>query len=315
MRRGVLLAVAAGAVLLVIFFPFYVTAADLFFCEGVAIQALFALSVNVLVGHTGIPSFGQAAFFGVGAYVVAVLSPHMLPAPLLLLVAMGLAAAAGFAVAALASRTVGIAFSMLTLAVAQALYTFTVRSQALGGDNGIPGVLRGSVGGLNLNRPLEFWYFIAILLAASVLALRIVLRSPFGHALHAVRDDPKRALYLGLNVRAYRIAAMTLASGAAGLAGALFAYANQIVTPDVLYWTRSGDPIIMSLIGGLDTFWGPALGAVVFVTITHYLAQITPSWVLFVGLIFFGFVVVLPRGLLSLPERLREVRGRWPAPR
>lgn len=308
LRRLAPWVLGAAIVALALAFPRIGTGADLFFWESVALLALFALSVNLLIGYAGIPSFGQAAFFGIGAYTVGLASTRGWSPVLVLLLAAFTAAAGAAIMGGLASRSTGIAFSMLTLAMAQALYTLTFHVPALGGENGLPGIERGRLLGINLTRQAPFWYFSLAAAALAVAALRLVVVSPFGHTLRVIRDDPKRALFLGLNVRLYRVAAFTVAGGIAGWAGALFAYANQIVTSDTLYWTQSGNPIIMALIGGVHTFWGPALGAVIFVWTTHLLAQLTPAWILYVGLVFFFFVVVMPEGLLSLPARLRHLR-------
>ncbi|HVA36409.1 MAG TPA: branched-chain amino acid ABC transporter permease [Candidatus Dormibacteraeota bacterium] len=296
---------ALAAVLLALTVPHWANGAQMFFWETVLIQMLYALSVNLLIGHAGIPSFGQAAFFGVGAYAVGIAST-VLPPIALLPLAMALAAVAALAVGAIALRTYGIAFAMVTLAVGQALYTVTLHVSALGGENGLAGIDRGMLFGVSLGSQGAFWYLCACCVGLGILALRTVYLSPFGYLLRAMRDDPVRTRFLGVDVRAQRLAAFVIAGAFGGLAGGLFAYANQIVTPDALAWTRSGDPIIMALIGGMSTFWGPVVGALVYTWVTHAFAEVTPAWILYVGIVFLFFVVVIPEGILSLARILRE---------
>ncbi|TAM60098.1 branched-chain amino acid ABC transporter permease, partial [bacterium] len=193
--RGALVAAAATLALAL---PHWANGAQLFFWETVLIQALYALSVNLLIGHAGIPSFGQAAFFGIGAYVVG-LGSAALPPLVLLLFAMALAALAALAVGATALRTYGIAFAMVTLAVGQALYTATLHLPALGGENGLAGIDRGTLFGVPLGGQAVFWYVCAGCVGLGIFALHTIHRSPFGHLLRALRDDPVRARFLGID--------------------------------------------------------------------------------------------------------------------
>ncbi len=303
--RASLGAGVAGVVLLALALPHWANGAQLFFWETVLIQILYALSVNLLIGHAGIPSFGQAAFFGIGAYAVG-LASAVLPPIVLLPLAMVLAALAALAVGAIALRTYGIAFAMVTLAVGQVLYTATLHVSVLGGENGLAGIDRGKLFGIVLGSPTAFWYLCAACVGLGILALRTVHLSPFGHLLRAMRDDPLRTRFLGVDIRAQRLGAFVIAGAFGGLAGALFAYANQIVTPDAFAWVRSGDPIIMALIGGMSTFWGPVVGALIYTWVTHAFAELTPAWILYVGIVFLFFVVVMPEGLLSMARGLRE---------
>jgi branched-chain amino acid transport system permease protein len=306
-RVGALAAVAAFVALL----PFVGSGADAFLWELAAIQVLYALAVNLLVGHAGIASFGQAALFGVGAYAVAMLSSGPLPAPLLLLIALLAAAGAAAIVGAFVSRIHGIAVAMFTLAVAQALYTYTFNSARLGGENGLPGIAPRPLLGLALTGQATFWFFCLAWVGLGVAALWLVHRSPLGLVAHAIRDDPKRATHLGLHVRRLRLLAFVISGAFCGLAGGLFAYANETVTPDQLNWTNSGAPVVMAAIGGMDSFWGPALGAVFYTWLVHQLSGVTQSWVLFVGLVFLGVVLLVPGGLISLPGRAAQVVARW----
>lgn len=319
LRGGQASRVRAGAglvilALLVLVWPKVVNSGQLFFWNTTIIAVLFATSVNLLFGNAGIPSFGQAAYFGVGAYTVAKVAAHAWSAPLALLLAVVLAGAVAFATSLITWRTTGLAFAMLTLAIAQALYTLVVKSHWLGGYNGIPGIAAPSVGGVNLYNATNFWYFNAAFVLLGLLVFWRVSRSPFGHMLNSIREDPVRAAFLGINVRAYRAVAFTIAGCGAGLAGGLFAYANQIVTPGALYWTESATPIIMLLLGGIAYFWGPAVGAVLLSALLHYLNEATTSYLFYIGLLLLAVLMVLPQGVLSLPSVLTSLTSRRQVP-
>jgi branched-chain amino acid transport system permease protein len=177
---------------------------------------------------------------------------------------------------------------------------------SLGGYNGMPGITAPALGPINLLDQRTFWYFTLVCVCLGLAAFWQIGRSPFGHMLAAIRENPVRAAYLGINVRAYRAVAFTLAGCGAGLAGGLSAYANQIVTPSALYWTQSATPIIMLLLGGRFRFWGPAIGAVIMTWLIQDLSDITPAYIFYVGVILLLVLTVLPRGIVSLPAVLRD---------
>ncbi len=309
-RRAVTWAVGLAVTALALTLPLYASGSGLFLWETIAVQILFAVSVNVLLGYADIPSFGQAAYFGIGAYITALMAQHGLPTPVVVLAGTtcgGLAAAAAGLVTV---RATGIAFSMLTLAIAQGVYTLVFHAPVLGGENGIPAISRVDLGPIELSRNRVYWYLLVACVAAGIAGYRVVIGSPFGHALQAIREDPRRAAFLGLDLRMYRVAAFTLAGFGAGLAGSLFAYASQIVTPEVMYWTQSGNPIIMALIGGMHSFYGPALGAVIFTYLLHELGHVTPAFNVYLGLVFLGFLIFLPGGAVSAPAVARTLLRR-----
>jgi branched-chain amino acid transport system permease protein len=190
------------------------------------------------------------------------------------------------------------------------VYTLVFHAPVLGGENGIPAISRVDLGPIELSRNRVYWYLLVACVAAGIAGYRVVIGSPFGHALQAIREDPRRAAFLGLDLRMYRVAAFTLAGFGAGLAGSLFAYASQIVTPDVMYWTQSGNPIIMALIGGMHSFYGPALGAVIFTYLLHELGHVTPAFNVYLGLVFLGFLIFLPGGAVSAPAVARTLLRR-----
>ncbi len=295
-------------VLVVLGLPQLATAGQLFFANTVVVAVVFATSTNLLFGQGGIPSFGQAGFFGSGAYAAALASDRGLPVLVCLTVGIVVAAAVGAVAGLIAWRSSGLAFSMLTLAFAQSLYTLAIRSEWLGGYNGLSGFSLDSVLGVDLSDPGFVWYFAVLVAAVVVICFWVISRSPFGLTLRAIKDDPVRALFLGVNVRAYRTVAFVLAAAGAGAAGALSAYLNQVVTPDSLYWTSSAVPVMMLVFGGMGAFLGPALGAVAFSGLEHYLSAWTGSYIFYLGLLLLVTLVVLPRGLVSLPA---IVSRRW----
>lgn len=285
--------------------------ATTYFWSTVAIMALYATSVNLLIGYSGIPSFGQAAYFGIGAYVVGLLSSAA-PAPMLLAIPLGgfVAAIAALLVGLVGLRVSGLAFSMLTLAFAQALFTLTFRLPVLGGENGFVGIIPQPILGLDLARePLFLWLSVLVVVAVGLAGLRLVVVSPFGRTLRMMRDDSRRTSFLGIPVFRYQTAAFVIAGFVAGICGAIYAYLQGVVGPDYLFWTRSGEPIIMSIVGGMRHFGGPVVGTVVYMWTVDTLSKRTAAWVLWVGIAFLAVVIAAPDGLLGLPATVRRWRA------
>ena len=304
------LAVAVVVVLFVLLLPQYATIGDLYFWETAAVAVLFATSTNLLFGQAGIPSFGQAAFYAVGAYTAALAAEHHWPVLLALLVGTLLAGAAAAVAGVLAWRVTGLAFSMLTLAISQMLYTLAIKNNTLGGFNGISGFSVSTIAGIDVTDPGYLWYAAVVLVAIGCLGFWLIGRSAFGHTLRCIRENPARALFLGVNVRAYRALAFTLAGAGAGLAGGVLAYTSQVVTPDTAYWTQSATPVIMLVLGGIGYFYGPAVGAVVLTALLHWLTNETHAYILYVGLLLYVVLLFLPQGLLSLPRVVRSLFDR-----
>lgn len=310
--------IGLGAALIVVLaaVPLLGSNAAIFFWSSVAATALYAMSVNLLLGVAGIPSFGQAAYFGLGAYTVGMM--HATGAPILLVMAVGVVVAGLVAalVASLGLRATGLAFSMLTLAFAQALYTLVFQLDFVGGENGIVGLLPQSVLGFDLTSAVALWFFTMAVVLIGIGALWVITNSPFGRTLRMIRDDAVRASALGIQVRRFQIAAFAIAGGMAGLAGVLYAYVQGLVVPEYLFWTRSGEPILMSIIGGMSHFFGPVVGTVMYRWTVDVLSGITAAWVLWVGIAFLVVVLAAPGGVLGLPDQLRRavLRRRFVAP-
>jgi branched-chain amino acid transport system permease protein len=284
--------------------PFISNGAQLFLWETVLLQAVFALSVNLLVGHSGIATFGQAAFFGVGAYAVAAVSQLGFAVPMCLVAAMVLGAGASAIVAAIAARAEGLGVMMLTLAVSQGLFSIVNRSDFMGGANGTPVLLNHWVS----TTSIWYWYTMLAISAVAACLMWIVLHSPFGLSMRAIRDDPLRMVHFGVSVRLFRSLMFVIAGSFGALAGGLSACTSQAVDPTVFNWTVSGGALIMALVGGLYSAWGPVLGAGLIVLLNYYLSSLAPAlWTFLLGIVVSLVVIGLPLGLVSAPQRLRAL--------
>jgi branched-chain amino acid transport system permease protein len=278
----------------------------LFLFTTAVIYALFASSTNILFGWTGVSSFGQAAYFGVGAYTVGLMKDLIENPVLAIVLGMVAAAVIAGAYALLASRITGTEFAMLTLIFGQILWLLTFRIPELRGENGIPAISRGELFGVNLFDNQAFWWYIVAIVTISLLVLRRIRGSSLGAAMNAVRDDPIRAEALGISVRWVRVWAFMLAGAFAGLAGALMAQHQGLVTPEMIAWGLSGEVIVMCLIGGMRSFWGPAIGAILLVLVKYFLLDATSAPDLWVGIALLVIVLVVPGGLLSVPRRISD---------
>ncbi|MCU1480513.1 MAG: hypothetical protein JWQ19_1299 [Subtercola sp.] len=258
------------------------------------------MSTNVLLGWTGITSFGQAAFFGAGAYTVGLLAPIALPPLIQLFVGAAVGAILAMIFSLVANRVTGVEFAMLTLVFGESISLLLYRIPALGGESGLPGIPRGAIFGTSLFSDKTFWWYAIAITGVLAIVIRRLRGSTFGASLTAVRDNPLRASALGINVKLSRIVAFTVAGLLAGVAGALYAQLQGIASPDIMSWTVSGEVIIMCLIGGMHTYWGPAIGAVIFTVANWALSNSTSSPELYFGLGLLVIVLVLPEGLLGL---------------
>jgi branched-chain amino acid transport system permease protein len=297
-----LLTLLVGAFVVTIYF--FGSGGQLYFWSTAFVSILFALAVNLLFGQTGMLSFGQAAYFGIGAYAVGLLASRD-PNPLAMLAVSTLAGALVSVLVGLVTlRTTELVFAMLTLAFGMALYSITFHVQAVGGENGLVGIIPPNLGWIVLSDPHALWIFTALTVGAGVAFLWVVAHSPFGRTLKMVRDDPVRAENLGISIFRYRLAAFTMSGALCGLAGALYAYVQNLATPDALFWTTSGQPVIVSLLGGSGFFFGPALGSLIYVYATDTLSQMTPAWIFWIGLGFLLVVLLAPDGMVGGLSRL-----------
>jgi len=297
--------VTAGALVAL---PWVLARYQLSILTDLLIYGLFAMSLDLIIGYTGMVSFGHAAYFGLGAYGSAlVLLNFEQPVPVALLAGALLAGVVAAPVAYLSTRATGIYFAMLTLAFAQLLYTVAYKWRDLtGGSDGIAGVPKTTLfwGGPSLATPQAFYLLVTACVLLSLLACRALVRSPFGRALQAIRENERRFTSLGRDPRPFKLVVFVIAATFAGLAGALFAPFRGFASPEVMFWVLSGQVLMMVVMGGIGTLIGPVLGAMVFILIQEIASSYTEHWMIFTGVVFVLMVIFLPGGLMGL------VRGR-----
>ena len=281
-----------------------------FVANDVAIWALFATSLNLLVGYTGLVSFGHAAYFGIGAYTTGILMkvagvPFLLAFPAAGVVAAFFALVFGF----FCVRLTKIYFAMLTLAFAQIVWAICFKwNEVTGGEQGMSEIpypdfgwverLGSVVPVVGTFRTSEYFYFLTLVLVALCFwILRRIVASPFGRMLTTIRENPERAEFIGVNVRRYELASFALAGLFAGLAGGLFGIFNRGVFPDFIYWTKSAEVLIMTLLGGMGAFYGPAVGALVLLWLNQQIVSYTEYWPLILGSILVVLLFAFPGGL------------------
>jgi branched-chain amino acid transport system permease protein len=295
---------------------------DTFLAAQIVIDALFAVSLNLLLGTTGLVSFGHVAYFGVGAYVCGILMktygvPFCLAFP---------AAGLGAALFALISgffcvRLIKLYFAMLTLAFSQIVWAIAYKwNSVTGGDQGLPEIpypnldwMSALPGCGNLSIGDRFYLLTLLLVAVSLAAVHRIIRSPFGRVLTTIRDNPERAAFLGINVRLYQLAAFVIAGGLAGLAGALYGIFSRGVFADYVFWSKSAEVLIMTILGGAGYFWGPPVGAAVLVWLNQAITDYTQYWSFVLGAILLVLLFVFPGGILGgldlLWQRVKRLRN------
>ena len=292
------LAVAALAAPLLIG-PFW-----LFVGIEIIVYSLYAVSFNLLFGFGGMLPFGHAAFFGLGAYALAILLKKAGWHALLALAAAPVICALGAGmVAFFCVRLTGIYLGMLSFSFQMLLYTVIFKWYDLtGGDDGLSGV---SIPG-PLGQPMALYYLALALVVLSLWPLSRLVQSPFGKALQAVKNNPQKSQAIGINTNLHRWIAFVVAGFFTGLAGALFALANQSVFPGWLNWSASAVPIVMAVLGGTHSFAGPLVGAAIFVVLQTWLTGHTEYWALFLGVLIIAIVTVMPNGILGYLKQVRH---------
>ncbi|HET8575509.1 MAG TPA: ATP-binding cassette domain-containing protein [Methylomirabilota bacterium] len=273
----------------------------------IAIFALVGLGFNLLLGYTGLVSFGHSAFFGLAAYGVALLQIHRLPGHVLLPMIFGttFATALGLVIGFLALRRRGVYFSLLTLAFTAMIFSIVYRwTSFTGGENGLRGMTRPSLLGIPLDSQLVFYYVTAAIVLLAAWALWRVVHSPLGRVLLAIRDNERRARFLGYPVQRYKLIAFTLSAAATGLGGCLFAFLKVFVSADLVHVAFSGEILAMSIVGGMGHFLGPPLGGAFFILFREILSEHTAGWQFWFGLLFMGFILFSPSGLIGVGGRV-----------
>ncbi len=278
------------------------------FLEKALCFALFACAFNLLIGYVGLVSFGHALFFGWASYLAAHAAKSWgLQPEFAVIVGTATAAVLGFVGGAIAIRRQGIYFAMITLALAQMMYLVALRVKLTGGEDGIQDVRRGQLfGAFDLNNEMTMYAFVLVVVLAAFFLIYRIINSPFGEVLKAIRENEQRAISLGYRTDRYKLVAFVLSATLAGLAGSLKALVFQLASLTDVHWTMSGEVILMTLVGGLGTIFGPAVGAFIIVAMENYLAPFG-QWVLVIqGVIFVACVLTFRRGIVGeLGNRLR----------
>jgi len=315
-ERSLLKPVAAAtlALLVLILVPIFVDTYQLQLLTYGLIAAIAALGFNLLLGYTGLLSFGHSAYFGVGAYTVAFVVAHLGPHTMEFYILIGVPAVAitsaifGY----ICVRHTRIFFGILTLAISQVIYSLALKLfWVTGGTDGLrvprPTLLLGLVG-FSGSRGFEqfiksYFYYVLGVFAVCVILMWVIVHSPFGKALQAIRDNEVRARFLGLRIRRFRWIAFLVSGTFTGVAGILWAPLNGLATPDVLYWTFSGEIVFTALLGGFRNFTGPIVGGIVFTYLKTYAVATTEYWQLLLGVVLVTLVLVLPTGIVGAISR------------
>jgi branched-chain amino acid transport system permease protein len=276
----------------------------------ILIFALAATSLNLILGFGGMVSFGHAAFLGVGAYTVVILSQMgLVDAWVVWPTAMGVAGLFAFLIGAVSLRTQGVYFIMITLAFAQMMYYLVVSFKAYGGDDGMSLPARSRIGFLDLSNDTHFYYATLLACVAVLILIARVLNARFGHVLQAIRENEVRMQSLGYAVFRYKLCAFVMSGALAGLAGALLANQSGFVSPAMMQWSQSGMLMMMVILGGVGHLYGGVWGAIVFLLLEETLSHFTIHWQLGLGALLLMVVLLLPNGLTSALTHLRKERS------
>lgn len=292
-KTGLVALLAIGLVAPLVVYPIFLMKALCF--------ALFACALNLLLGYAGLLSFGHAAFFGGAGYVTGYVMT-VLHWP----VEAGIAAGTlfglvlGVAFGGLAIRRQGLYFTMVTLALAQMVFFLCLQIKATGGEDGLQGIPRGMLfGAIDLNKSLNLYYLVlAVFLAGFVFIYRVV-HSPFGNVLKAIRENETRAISLGYNAERHKLVAFILSAGLAGLAGATKSVVFQLASLTDVHWSMSGEVVLMTLVGGMGTLFGPVVGALFVVSLDHLLAPFGSWFTVVMGVIFVACVLLFKKGIVG----------------
>jgi branched-chain amino acid transport system permease protein len=297
----------AIAALVALLAPLLLNERQMFVLMSIVILAVFATSYNVLLGYTGMVSFAHAAYYGIGAYAVTLAWVHLGWSPLAgFLLAPVAAGAIGYVTGLVALRATRLYFSLLTLAIGQLLFLVAFQWRGLTrGDDGIFGMQLP----LFLEPATNRYYFLLVLAAIALAILSVAMRSPFGATLRAIRENRDRAGFLGIKVKRYELAAFTLGTAFAGWAGGMYAFFDRGSFPLLLDWTTSADPIFTTLIGGLNSFAGPVIGAVVLGLLQDFVTRNFLYFNVVLGTVLLAIILFMPGGIVEGAHRLAAAGG------
>ena len=280
------------------------------------IFALAAVGLNLVLGIGGFVSFGHAAFFGLGGYVMGILAWHAQSysplmewpfviegtksMPVIWFFSIILSALLALIIGAVSLKTSGVYFIMITLAFAQMMYYFSISWPAYGGEDGMSIYVRNDFPGLNTLDPIQFYSLCFLILLAVLWLMSRLVKSPFGLALNAARQSPQRVQAVGLDLHRLQLFAFVISGAVTGLSGALFADLNRFISPTMFSWQLSGEFIVFIIIGGVGRLFGPVIGALVFVGLEHFLGGISDYWHIYLGLILLVIVLFSKTGVIGL---------------
>jgi branched-chain amino acid transport system permease protein len=310
MKKGVIhsklipLLILAGILVLPVIVPAY----WVHLAVQILIMALFASSVNLLLGYTGLIPFGAGAFFGVGAYTCAlIILKTSLPFPLAIIAAPFVAAVIGIVIGWFCVRLSDIYFAMLTLAFGEMVYAVIFKWYSFtGGDDGLVEIPIPAL----LSKINYYYYFVLIIFLACLAIFWLMVNAPFGKTLQAIRENPERVEFIGVNVKFYKLITFTITAFFSGLSGALFCIFNHNVFPSYAGWVMGAEPILMCVIGGMSSLLGPLFGAVIMIALEKIVVTYTEYWPIFVGAILVVFVLYIRGGAFTFLRKLIQPEGR-----
>jgi branched-chain amino acid transport system permease protein len=300
-------AAGALALLVLLVLPFFLSDYPRALVAEIFIFAIFAMSLDLILGFTGLMSLGHAAFFGLGAYAVAALAAQFGVDPWIGLAAgVALAAAGAALIGFFCVRTSGITFLMLTLAFSQLVFSVALKwRDVTGGSDGLALPDKPSFFGFDLSHSLVMYFMTLMFFVAVYLGLRRLINAPLGHVFVGIRENESRMAAIGYRTRAYKLLAFTIAGAVAGLAGGLYVIYNGFISSDAVYWTASGDILIMTMLGGAGTLIGPPIGAAVFLLMKNVVSSHSEHWLSIVGIAFISCVLFFPGGIWGTLQKLK----------
>jgi branched-chain amino acid transport system permease protein len=292
--------------------PFWLPLIDSYVELGsrVLIYALAAMALNFLLGYTGVLSFGHAAYFGLGGYGTAMIIKYVYPStPVAMLVGIAVGTVAAAIIGTMIARLRGVYFAMCTIAFGQVFYYISFQwSSVTGGDDGLSAWQRQPINfGFAtldiLNDNKSFYYFVLAVFAVCAAAMAFLLRSPFGRTLLAIRENERRARFLGIPVDRHIWMSWVISCFFVSVAGCLYAMLSNFIDPRAIRWDQSGNFVIMTVLGGMRSFWGPLIGAAIYLVLQDFISSHTENWMSFIGLFFVLIVLFFPRGVLGIIRR------------
>jgi len=312
MQRYWNMALACLAVAVLILIGLFAGRFTVYLTSRVMILSIFAMGYNLLFGRTGLLSFGHAAFYAAGAYGLGLFSLHVSPHPLIgILVGVASACMLAAVIGFFCVRQTEIYFAMLTLAFGMMVFSLIWNMRSVtGGDDGLVGIMRAPISlgvvSIPIIKPRNYYFLVLIFLAVSVYLIYRIRRSPFGLVLAGIRENDRRVQFAGISLKNYRLGAFVISGTFAGLAGALGTLLESNTTPFSAHWSHSAEPVLVSLIGGIQTFAGPLVGSAVFIILREVIERFTHNWMLWFGLILLVIIMGFRGGIVGALSQLKR---------